>query len=169
MMTPGRRATAYAAGLVFGVGLVVSGMIDPRNILAFLDFGGAGGPWKPTLAAVMGGAIATHFLLLRLRARRGAGAGAPAAATPTVVVSAPGDRWARAGIDRRLIGGSAIFGVGWGLAGYCPGPAIVALGLGAGRAWVFVAAMIAGGLIADATSGRVRVARRAGAASAAGR
>jgi hypothetical protein len=121
--------------LIFGAGLVASSMIDPSKIVGFLDFGGAGGPWNPALLAVMGGAVVTHGLLLRWLARRG-GAAAPANAS-------------RAGIDRQLVVGAAIFGVGWGLTGYCPGPAIVSLGFGAGRAWAVVAAMVTGGLLAE--------------------
>lgn len=133
-----RTATAYLAGLIFGVGLVVSSMVDPAKIVGFLDLGGAGGPWTPPLLAVMGGAVVTHGLLLRWLGRRPAGAGASARAASGPAV-----------IDARLVTGSAIFGIGWGLTGYCPGPAIVSLGFGAGRVWAVVAAMIAGGLIAE--------------------
>lgn len=142
-----RTATAYAAGLIFGAGLVVSTMIDPAKIVAFLDFGGAGGPWNPALLAVMGGAVLTHGLLLRgLAWRRGM------PTSPRAFASTSG--WA--GVDRRVIVGSAIFGVGWGLTGYCPGPAIVALGFGAARTWAVVAAMVVGGLLAEALLQRRR-------------
>ena len=159
-----RTATAYLAGLIFGVGLVVSSMVDPAKIIGFLDLGSAAGPWNPALLAVMGGAVVTHALLLRWLGRRpGAAAQARAAVSP-------------AAIDLRLVIGSAIFGIGWGLTGYCPGPAIVSLGFGSARVWAVVAAMIAGGLLAELLLSQR--ARRAGApaveqprapASAAGR
>jgi uncharacterized membrane protein YedE/YeeE len=127
-----RLATAAAAGLLFGVGLVVSGMADPRNVIGFLDIGGH---WNPALLAVMAGAIGVHASLLRLF---GPGGG-----------RRPANGIAR-GIDRALVSGSAIFGVGWALAGYCPGPAVVALGFGSGGALAFVAALLAGAVIAEA-------------------
>jgi uncharacterized membrane protein YedE/YeeE len=130
-----RVGGALAAGLLFGVGLTFSGMIDPRNVVGFLDVAGR---WNPNLAGVMVGAIVVHATLLRLlgwRPRR----------------ASPGHG---AAVDRRLLLGSAIFGVGWGLSGYCPGPAVVALGFGAGRALLFVAALVAGGLVADAIHDR---------------
>jgi uncharacterized membrane protein YedE/YeeE len=136
-----RAAVVFGAGLLFGAGLVVSGMTDPRNVVGFLDFAGR---WNPKLAFVMAGAVGVHALLLRLHARR---RGAAAR-------SGPG---ARARIDAPLVCGAAIFGVGWGLSGYCPGPAITALGFGLPAAFGFVAAMIAGARLGD----RV-LARRAG-------
>jgi uncharacterized membrane protein YedE/YeeE len=105
-----RSLHALGAGLLFGAGLVVSGMVDPRNVVAFLDVAGA---WSPNLAGVMVGAIAVHATALRLGRRR----------RPFVLDATP---W----LDARLVGGAAIFGVGWGLAGYCPGPALVAMGFG---------------------------------------
>ena len=126
-----RALLGFASGLLFGAGLLVSGMVDPRNVVGFLDFAGR---WNPTLAGVMAGAIAVHAALLRARS---------------------GDRLALArsapqrAVDGRLVGGAALFGVGWGLAGYCPGPAVVALGFGTGRAVSFVAAMVLGGLLAE--------------------
>jgi uncharacterized membrane protein YedE/YeeE len=140
-----RTATAYLAGLLFGVGLVVSSMVDPAKIVGFLDVGGAAAPWNPALLAVMGGAVITHALLLRWLGRRPRGAGVPARAVPAATA-----------IDRRLVIGSAIFGIGWGLTGYCPGPAIVSLGFGVGRVWAVVAAMIVGGLIAELLQQRAR-------------
>ena len=139
-----RTATAYAAGLIFGAGLVVSTMIDPAKIVAFLDFGGVAGPWNPALLAVMGGAVLTHALLLRWLAwRRGA-------ISPPISPSALAGSAGWAGVDRRVVIGSAIFGVGWGLTGYCPGPAIVSLGFGVTRTWAVVAAMVVGGLLGEA-------------------
>ncbi len=121
---------AYVAGLVFGVGLVLAGMVDPAKVIAFLDFFGA---WDPSLMFVMGGAIAVHFVLFRVITRR---------ASP--LFDARFDLPTRRELDARLLGGAALFGVGWGLAGYCPGPGIVGLGTGSGPALVFVAAMTAG-------------------------
>jgi uncharacterized membrane protein YedE/YeeE len=131
-----RSATALGAGLLFGIGLCLSGMIDPRRIVAFLDVSGR---WDPSLAAVMVGAIGVHASLLRLLGRRG---GVATGATPI----------GGAAIDGRLIVGSALFGVGWGLSGYCPGPAILSLGFGTARALGLVGAMIAGALLADAVT-----------------
>jgi len=131
-----RLAGALGAGLLFGVGLTYSGMVDPRNVVAFLDVTGR---WNPNLAGVMVAAIVVHAALLRLLGWR------PTPASPSL---------RRPGIDRRLIVGSAIFGVGWGLSGYCPGPAVVAVGFGAGRAALFVVALLAGGLVADAIHDR---------------
>ena len=125
-----RRALgALVAGALFGVGLVVSGMTDPRNVIGFLDFSSR---WNPRLVGVMAGAVGVHAALLALLARAGAGRGAR-------LLPPRNDR-----IDRSLIVGSAIFGVGWGLSGYCPGPAIVSLGFGARSAFAFVAEMIDG-------------------------
>ncbi len=129
--------SALAAGLIFGAGLCLSGMVDPKNILAFLDFTGH---WSPNLMGVMIGAIAVHASWLRWGARR---------RMATVNASLP----PRARIDSALIGGSALFGVGWGLSGYCPGPSIVALGTGALAPVVFVAAMVLGMLLIDGMRG----------------
>ncbi len=131
-----RQLGAIAAGALFGVGLVVSGMTDPRNVIGFLDFSSR---WNPSLIAVMAGAVAVHASLLALLARAAGGRGAR-------LLPPRNTR-----IDRPLILGSALFGVGWGLSGYCPGPAIVSLGFGARTAFAFAAAMIvgiiAGGLV----------------------
>ena len=137
-----RTFGALFAGALFGIGLVVSGMTDPRNVIGFLDFSGH---WNPRLVAVMGGAVGVHAALLALLARAGGGRGAR-------LIPPRNNR-----IDRSLIVGSAIFGVGWGLSGYCPGPAIVSLGFGARSAYAFVAAMIVG-ILASALVPR----RRAG-------
>jgi uncharacterized membrane protein YedE/YeeE len=134
-----RQLGALAAGALFGIGLVVSGMTDPRNIISFLDFTGR---WDPRLIAVMAGAIGVHASLLALLARSAGGRGAR-------LLPARNTR-----IDRPLIVGSAIFGVGWGLSGYCPGPAIVSLGFGAKPAIVFVGAMIVGLILGGRLSGR---------------
>jgi uncharacterized membrane protein YedE/YeeE len=122
--------TALLAGLVFGIGLIVSGMADPAKVLGFLDLAGA---WDPSLALVMGGAIAiglVAFALARRRSRSVLGLEMQLPQGST--------------IDRRLVGGSLLFGIGWGIAGFCPGPALVALGMGELKAAVFVAAMVVG-------------------------
>jgi uncharacterized membrane protein YedE/YeeE len=127
---------ALGAGLIFGVGLCLSGMTDPRSIIAFLDFTGH---WSPNLLGVMLGAIAVHASWLRWGARRVA---VPSSSLP-----------AAARIDGALVGGAALFGVGWGLSGYCPGPALVSLGGGALGPVVFVAAMVLGMFLSDALWG----------------
>jgi uncharacterized membrane protein YedE/YeeE len=132
----GRVVTTAAAGVLFGAGLVVSGMTDPRNVIGFLDFTGR---WNPQLIAVMAGAVVVYASLLAWLGRAGGARLLP-------------PRNNR--IDRSLVLGAAIFGVGWGLSGYCPGPAIVSLGSGARGAFVFVAAMIAGLLAAGLVRSR---------------
>lgn len=125
-----RILTALLAGLVFGLGLVVSGMANPAKVLGFLDLFGR---WDPSLALVMLGAIAAAFLPMQWIQRSGRTlTGEP--------VTLPGTRQ----IDPRLIVGSLVFGAGWGLAGFCPGPALVAVGAGMPGAVVFVLAMLAG-------------------------
>ncbi|GHC90163.1 membrane protein [Pseudorhodoferax aquiterrae] len=122
--------TALLAGLVFGLGLLLSGMADPAKVLGFLDLAGA---WDPSLAFVMAGAIAVGlvaFALARHRTRSLLG----------LAMQLPSG----GGIDRRLVLGGLVFGIGWGLAGFCPGPALVALGMGEAKAAVFVLAMLAG-------------------------
>jgi uncharacterized membrane protein YedE/YeeE len=122
------------AGLLFGAGLTLSQMINPAKVLGFLDFGGiANGTWDPSLAFVMAGALAVTALGYRLAFRRAAPLAAPKFQLPT-----------RKDIDTRLVAGAAIFGVGWGLAGYCPGPALASLAFGRTEVFVFVAAMLAG-------------------------
>jgi hypothetical protein len=117
-------------GLVFGYGLIVSGMSDPAKVLAFLDLVG---DWDPSLALVMAGAIAVGLVAFRIAGRRATSLRGKPLQLPT----------ARQ-IDRRLLAGSALFGIGWGLAGICPGPALVLLGSGAAKGFVFVLAMLAG-------------------------
>lgn len=108
-------------GLVFGIGLCLSGMTLPSKVLGFLDVAGA---WDPSLAFVMGGAIAVGFFLFR---------------AARVRLGPPSQQ-----VDPALVSGSLLFGVGWGLVGFCPGPALAALAFGEPTALVFVAAMIAG-------------------------
>ena len=146
--------TALACGALFGVGLAVAGMTLPRRVIGFLDFGGA---WDPSLAFVMAGAVGVHFLALRLIRRRTAPLFAPAFAPP-----------ARRDVEPRLLVGSALFGVGWGLAGYCPGPAIASLGSLAPAAFVFVAAASLGILAGKQIEACLGRADAAGSASAIG-
>jgi uncharacterized membrane protein YedE/YeeE len=121
---------AFIAGWVFGIGLIVSGMANPQKILGFLDLAGA---WDPSLAFVMTSAVAVGAIAFAFARRRA-----------TSLLGLPMQLPSYRTIDRRLIGGSVLFGVGWGLSGFCPGPAIVALGAGHVKAAVFVAAMLAG-------------------------
>jgi uncharacterized protein len=133
--TEKQRLTALVSGLLFGAGLLVGGMTNPRRVIAFLDVGGA---WDPSLAFVMLGAVAVHFIAYRWVRGKAAPFFADEFAIPKL-----------RHIDRKLIGGSALFGVGWGLGGYCPGPGIVSLGAGSRDALVFVAAMFSGMLLAS--------------------
>jgi len=121
---------ALAAGLVFGAGLILSGMTDPGKVIGFLD---VAGNWDPSLAFVMAGAIVVGFFAFRSAGRRGRTFLGGALHLPN-----------RRDIDARLIGGSVAFGIGWGLAGFCPGPALVSLASGVDQAAVFVAAMLSG-------------------------
>ncbi len=130
-----RLAIALVSGLVFGLGLIASGMTDPSKVKGFLDLFG---PWDPSLALVMGGAIAVGvFAFAAAKRRNTSWTGEPMELPVTTV------------IDRHLILGGAVFGVGWGIAGFCPGPALVALGAGVAGAWIFVIAMLVGMLIHD--------------------
>lgn len=118
------------AGLVFGLGLIFSGMVQPDKVLGFLDLAGA---WDPSLALVMGGAIGVGLPAFALARRRRETFLGLQMQLPSVTV-----------VDRRLVGGSLMFGVGWGLAGLCPGPALVVAGVGDAKALGFVAVMVAG-------------------------
>ncbi|SFW13306.1 DUF6691 family protein [Nitrosovibrio sp. Nv17] len=136
----GSFIAAGASGLVFGLGLILAGMADPGKVLAFLDLGGA---WDPSLAWVMAGAIAVGsaaFAVARGRGRSWLGA----------EFDLPVSR----AIDRRLVLGSLAFGVGWGMAGICPGPALVLVGSGSAKGLVFVAAMLAGMKLFQMLEGR---------------
>lgn len=125
-----RALVALFAGALFGVGLGVSGMTRPDKVLGFLDVAGA---WDPSLAFVMIGAIGVHALAVALARRRARPLGAERFA------------WSdKAAIDGPLVAGAAIFGIGWGIGGICPGPALASLGAGSTVAVVFVVAMIAG-------------------------
>ena len=124
------------SGLLFGLGLALSGMVDPARILGFLDVAGA---WDPSLAFVMGGALLVfipgYFLLVKPRSHSLLGEAICALPAPV--------------LDARLLGGSALFGIGWGMAGICPGPALSLLVSGQPMIGLFVAAMVAGVLLID--------------------
>lgn len=125
-----RGAIAFASGLLFALGLGVGGMTQPAKVVAFLD---VAGDWDPSLALVMGGALLVYFVVQRV-----------ALARPHPLFD---DRFhvpTRRDIDARLVVGSLLFGAGWGLGGYCPGPALVSLASGRSNVGVFVAAMLAG-------------------------
>lgn len=136
---------AAVSGLLFGLGLILSGMANPAKVLGFLDLAG---PWDPSLALVIAGAIAVGLVAFSLARRRSLSwLGEP------MRLPAAGD------IDRRLVLGGLAFGIGWGLAGFCPGPALVATAMGQGKAIVFTIAMVAGMLVFEALEKR-RAARR---------
>jgi uncharacterized protein len=128
-------AIALLSGLVFGLGLIGSGMTNPAKVKGFLDLFGA---WDPSLALVMGGAIAVGALAFAMAKRRTLSWTGARMEIPSSTV-----------IDRRLILGGVLFGAGWGIAGFCPGPALVAAGTGSLAALGFVAAMLAGMAIHD--------------------
>jgi uncharacterized membrane protein YedE/YeeE len=125
--------TAFAAGLIFGIGLILSGMTDPGKVIGFLDVTGS---WDPSLAFVMGGAILVGFFAFAFARKR-------ASTFFGAALHLPQNR----DIDKRLVGGAVVFGIGWGLAGFCPGPALVSFGAGYDKAAVFVVAMLGGMLI----------------------
>ena len=122
--------SSLLAGLVFGLGLIVSGMANPAKVIGFLDLAGR---WDPSLALVMAGAIAVGAIAFALARTR-------TASLLDAPMMLPTDKQ----IDRRLLAGALVFGVGWGIAGFCPGPALVAIGMGSAKAVVFVVAMLAG-------------------------
>jgi len=125
---------ALLSGLVFGAGLALAGMTNPAKVLSFLDVAGA---WDPTLALVMGSALGVNAVAFVLTQRRAKPLFADAFVLPT-----------RTDLDARLLGGAALFGVGWALVGLCPGPALASLARGEGEVLAFVAAMCAGMLVA---------------------
>jgi hypothetical protein len=139
------QIAALLAGLIFGFGLLLSGMANPQKVLAFLDIFGA---WDPSLALVMAGAIAMALPAFRAARKRSASFLGVAFQLPT-----------RRDFDRRLLLGSLAFGIGWGLAGFCPGPALVASGAGVPKALIFALAMLAGmGLFQVLERGRTAIA-----------
>ncbi len=121
---------ALLAGLLFGVGLALSGMLDPMRVQGFLDVAGA---WDPSLAFVLGGAVGVAALGTAIRRR-----------LRHPVLAERFDIPSGRQVDARLLGGAALFGIGWGLAGFCPGPALAALSLGLPKAFVFATAMLLG-------------------------
>jgi len=122
--------SSFIVGLIFGIGLIFAGMTDPSKVIGFLD---VAGNWDPSLAFVMGGAILVGFIAFRFANKRTANFIGGAMHLPS-----------KNDIDRRLIIGSLLFGAGWGMAGFCPGPAITSLGTGNPKAVIFVIAMVAG-------------------------
>jgi len=128
-----RLVVSYLCGLVFGAGLVIGGMTQPAKVVGFLDIAGH---WDPSLAMVMIGAIAAYAVAYRLITRLPAPAFAESFAMPQ-----------RSDIDAKLVGGAALFGIGWGLSGFCPGPAVTSIAAGSLAAPAFVLAMVAGMLV----------------------
>ena len=146
-----RLVSTYLIGLIFGVGISISGMANPAKVLNFFDIAGT---WDPSLVFVMGGAVVVAFFGYRIVMRR-----------PAPVLDAKFHLPDNPRIDARLLGGSALFGIGWGIAGFCPGGALPALGTGQIDVFVFVAALIAGifaakGLMALTHARAARVLRR---------
>jgi hypothetical protein len=125
--------SALIAGLVFGIGLIVAGMTNPAKVQGFLDLAG---PWDPSLAFVMGGAILVGLVAFRFAGKRERALLGDAMRLPTATR-----------IDRRLVLGSLAFGAGWGLAGFCPGPALASLAAGGAKAAIFTGAMVAGMIV----------------------
>ncbi len=122
--------TALLAGLLFGLGLIISGMANPAKVIGFLDLAGK---WDPSLAFVMGGAILVGVFAFRFAAMRS-----------SAILGGPMRLPTSQKIDRRLILGALTFGVGWGVAGYCPGPVLASLVTGGSKPWIFTIAMLAG-------------------------
>ena len=136
MSTPAvKTAAGYLAGLLFGLGLAISGMTDPARVLGFLDIAGA---WDPTLIFVLGAAVGTTFVGYRLVFARG-----------TPLFSTQFQLPTKQELDAKLLGGAALFGVGWGLSGYCPGPAIASMGGLTLPLLALLAAMVVGWWIAQ--------------------
>ena len=134
---------AFFVALVFGIGLIVSGMFNPAKVLGFLDLAGA---WDPSLALVMGGAVAVSAVAFLFARKR-----------QVSLLGAPMQLPAGRRIDRRLVVGSTLFGVGWGIAGFCPGPVLVALGMGEVKALAFTVAMLVGMAVFALFERRARV------------
>ena len=129
-----RLIILYLIGLVFGVGISISGMANPAKVLNFFDFAGV---WDPSLALVMGGAVVVAFIGYRLVLKR-----------PAPMMDVKFYLPTRRDLDLPLIAGSAFFGVGWGIAGFCPGGALPALGTGRSEVFIFVGALLAGIFVA---------------------
>lgn len=146
-----RLVSTYFIGLIFGVGIAISGMANPAKVLNFFD---VAGNWDPSLAFVMGGAVVIAFMGYRIVLRR-----------PGPIIDSTFHLPNNPHLDARLIGGSALFGVGWGIAGFCPGGALPALGTGRIEVIAFVAALIAGiflakGMVALTHARAARLLRR---------
>jgi uncharacterized membrane protein YedE/YeeE len=137
--------SAFIVGLVFGVGLIVAGMTNPAKVQGFLDLAGN---WDPSLAFVMGGAILVGLVAFRFAGKRERSLLGEAMRLPTATA-----------IDRRLVLGGLAFGTGWGLAGFCPGPALASLATGGGKALLFTGAMLAGMLVFEFLERRSAVTR----------
>ncbi|WP_424929944.1 DUF6691 family protein [Amaricoccus tamworthensis] len=135
-----RLIASYVIGLIFGVGIAVSGMINPAKVLNFFDVAGS---WDPSLAFVMGGALVVTWAGYRFVLKRPAPLLGTSFSLPT-----------RRDIDLPLVGGSALFGIGWGIAGFCPGAALPALGTGHPGVWIFMVSLVAGILVARAIRAR---------------
>jgi uncharacterized membrane protein YedE/YeeE len=134
----------FAVGLLFGFGLIISGMSNPAKVLNFLDLGGIpAGTWDASLACVMAGAVVVTFIGFRYVLQLAHPLFADRFHVPT-----------RSDIDRKIVAGPAVFGVGWGLAGFCPGPALTAVGFGSTSAFIFVVAMGTGMVVARAIAQR---------------
>lgn len=131
-----RLVLSYLIGLVFGVGISISGMANPAKVLNFFDIAGA---WDPSLAFVMGGALIVTALGYRFVLKR-----------PSPMLASSFQLPTRRDLDMPLIGGSAVFGIGWGIAGFCPGGALPALGTGRSEVFIFVAALLVGIIAAKA-------------------
>ena len=139
--------TAFIVGLVFGIGLIVAGMTDPAKVQGFLDLAGM---WDPSLAFVMGGAILVGFAAFRIAGKRERALLGDAMRLPTATH-----------IDRRLVLGGLAFGAGWGLAGFCPGPALASLATGGAKVAIFTSAMVAGMVVFEVLErGRTALRRR---------
>jgi uncharacterized membrane protein YedE/YeeE len=125
-----RLILSYITGLIFGIGISISGMANPAKVLNFFDIAGS---WDPSLAFVMGGALIVTFIGYRVVLKR-----------PAPMMDSGFHLPTRKDLDLRLIGGSALFGVGWGIAGFCPGGALPALGTGRSEVLIFVGALVVG-------------------------
>ncbi|MCS0580447.1 YeeE/YedE family protein [Massilia pinisoli] len=139
--------TAFIVGLLFGIGLIVAGMTDPAKVQGFLDLAGN---WDPSLAFVMGGAILVGLVAFRIAGKRERALLGDAMRLPTATQ-----------VDRRLVLGGLAFGAGWGLAGFCPGPALASLATGGSKVLIFTGAMVAGMVVFEwLERGRTALRRR---------
>ncbi len=144
-----KLVTSLLSGVLFGLGLILSGMTDPSKVIGFLDLAGS---WDPSLALVMGGAIAVGLVAFQLARQR-----------KRSLLGEPMQLPSGTRIDQRLVIGALLFGVGWGLAGYCPGPALASVATGASEPIIFVLAMFAGMVLVEAIAwarSRQRLAER---------